>query len=320
MTARETAGRHLARRIPTASPDARVANVRAALGGQRWDAVELVCLVSADAKLVGVVPLGRLLEAQDDVRIDSLALADTPHVGLRADQERVASLAIRHGISAVPVLDDAHRLVGLVPAQALLEVLRDEHVEDLHRLAGIRHQEGWARVARESGPLRRVWDRLPWLLVGLAGSVLAALLMERFQGMLQARVAVAFFVPGLVYLADAIGTQTEAIAVRGLSLSHDHPGRLLLGELCTGLLLGASLGLLSAAGAWLWLGDARLALAVGLSLFTASTVASTVGFVFPWLLDRAGRDPAYGSGPIATVIQDVLSLAIYFAMVSWIAL
>src|SRR4029453_12869916 len=93
MTARETAGRHLARRIPTASPDARVANVRAALGGQRWDAVELVCLVSADAKLVGVVPLGRLLEAQDDVRIDSLALADTPHVGLRADQERRASLS-----------------------------------------------------------------------------------------------------------------------------------------------------------------------------------------------------------------------------------
>jgi magnesium transporter len=319
MTARETAGRHLARRIPTASPDARVADVRAALGGQRWDAVELVCLVSADAKLVGAVPIARLLEAQDDVRIDSLALADTPHVGLRADQERVASLAIRHGISAVPGLADAPRRVGIVPAEALLRCCGTS-VEDLHRLAGIRHREGWARAARESGPLRRVWDRLPWLLVGLAGSVLAALLMERFQGMLQARVAVAFFVPGLVYLADAIGTQTEAIAVRGLSLSHDHPGRLLLAELCTGLLLGASLGLVSAAGAWLWLGDARLALAVGLSLFTASTVASTVGFVFPWLLDRAGRDPAYGSGPLATVIQDVLSLAIYFAVVSWIAL
>ena len=148
MTARETAGRHLARRIPTASPDARVANVRAALGGQRWDAVELVCLVSADAKLVGVVPLGRLLEAQDDVRIDSLALADTPHVGLRADQERVASLAILDGISAVPVLDDAHRLVGLVSAQALLEVLRHEHVEDLHRLAGI--APAWCRRAPPS--------------------------------------------------------------------------------------------------------------------------------------------------------------------------
>jgi magnesium transporter len=320
VKAQETAGRHLARHIPTASPDDSVGEVRARLAGRRWDAVELVCLVSPSAKLLGVVPIARVLEADDATRIGSLALADAPHVGLRTDQERVASLAIRHGLSAVPVLDDAHKLVGLVPAQALLEVLRHEHVEDLHRLAGIRHGQGWARAALEARPLRRVWDRLPWLLVGLAGSVLAALLMERFQGMLEARVAVAFFVPGLVYLADAIGTQTEAIAVRGLSLSHEHRGRLLLGELRTGLLLGASLGVLSAAGAWLWLGDPLLALAVGLALFTASSVASTVGFVFPWLLDRVGRDPAYGSGPIATVIQDVLSLAIYFAMVSWIAL
>jgi magnesium transporter len=315
----ETAGRHLARHVPTAAPDATAAEVRAQLAGQRFDAIELVCLVGAAGALAGVAPLGRVLAAPDGARMSTLALASTPAVGLDTDQEHVASLAIRNGISAVPVVDAAHRLAGVVPAQALLEVLRHEHVEDLHRLAGIRHEQGWARAALEASPLRRVWDRLPWLLVGLAGSVLAALLMERFQGVLQARVAVAFFVPGLVYLADAIGTQTEAIAVRGLSLSHDHAGRLLLGELRTGVLLGATLGALSAAGAWLWLGDARLALALGLALLAAGTVASTIGYVFPWLLARLGRDPAYGSGPLATVIQDVLSLAIYFATVTALA-
>ena len=70
----------------------------------------------------------------------------------------------------------------------------------------------------------------------------------------------------------------------------------------------------------LWLGEPRLASAVGIALAAASTVATTIGFVFPWLLASLGRDPAFGSGPLATVIQDVLSLAIYFAMVSWIAL
>jgi len=320
LSAPETAGHHLARRVPTTSPDVHVGDVRVMLSGRHWDAVELVCLVGEHQELLGVAPIGRVLEAEADAPIGSLALAATPSVGLHTDQEHVASLAIRHGLSAVPVLDDERRLVGVVPAQALLEVLRHEHVEDLHRLAGIRHGQAWARAALEAGPLRRVWDRLPWLLVGLAGSVLAALLMERFQGVLQARVAVAFFVPGLVYLADAIGTQTEAIAVRGLSLSHEHPGRLMLGELRTGLLLGVGLGALSAVGAWLWLGDARLALAVGLALLAASSVAATIGFVFPWLLERTGRDPAYGSGPIATVIQDVLSLAIYFATISWLVL
>jgi magnesium transporter len=217
------------------------------------------------------------------------------------------------------VRDERQRLLGVVPAHALLEVLRHEHVEDLHRLAGIRHEQVWARDALEAPPLRRVRDRLPWLLTGLAGSSLAALLMSRFEATLQARVAISFFVPGLVYLADAIGTQAEAVAVRGLSLSQRPPGQLLLGELRTGLLLGAALGALSGAGVWLWLGTPRLACAVRVALFAASAVASSIGFAFPWLLERAGRDPAYGSGPLATVIQDVRSLAIYFAMVSWSA-
>jgi magnesium transporter len=115
-----------------------------------------------------------------------------------------------------------------------------------------------------------------------------------------------------VYLADAIGTQTEAIAVRGLSLSHAGIAHLLAGELRTGLLLGAILGAIALGGVWLATGDARLGAAVGLSLVLASALASTIGLVLPWLMGRLGQDPAYGSGPLATIIQDVLSLAVYF--------
>lgn len=126
----------------------------------------------------------------------------------------------------------------MVPPQALLLVLRHEHVEDLHRLAGIARASVQARDALEAP---RVRDRLPWLLVGLGGSTLAAALMASFEASLRANVAIAFFVPGIVYLADAIGTQSAAITVRGLSLSHVPVRRLLLGELCTGLLLGLML-------------------------------------------------------------------------------
>jgi magnesium transporter len=76
------------------------------------------------------------------------------------------------------------------------------------------------------------------------------------------------------------------------------------------------LGALSALGVWVWLGDGRLALSVGIALAAAGTVATTIGFCFPWALARLGSDPAFGSGPLATVIQDVLSLAVYFATVS----
>jgi magnesium transporter len=118
-----------------------------------------------------------------------------------------------------------------------------------------------------------------------------------------------------VYLADAIGTQTEAIAVRGLSLTRSGIGHLLGGELRTGMLLGGVLGLLSFTLIWAVFKDLRLAAAVGTALLAAGSAAATVGLLFPWLLARWHRDPAYGSGPLATIVQDVLSLFVYLGVV-----
>jgi len=142
--------------------------------------------------------------------------------------------------------------------------------------------------------------------------MLATFIVAGFEAALEARVAIAFFVPGIVYLADAVGTQSEAIAVRGLSLSRLPLARLLAGELRTGLLIGITLALLVLGPIWWWFGDADLAVAVAVALLAASTCATTIGFALPWLLARSGRDPAFGSGPIATIIQDMLSLLIYF--------
>jgi magnesium transporter len=144
--------------------------------------------------------------------------------------------------------------------------------------------------------------------------MLATLLMSRFEATLQAKLAVAFFVPAIVYLADAIGTQTEAIAVRGLSLSHASMRSLVWGELRTGLLIGVALALIAWPAVWLAFGDARLAFAVALALTAAGAMATTIGLLFPWVLAHLGKDPALGSGPVATIVQDVLSLAIYLGV------
>jgi len=125
---------------------------------------------------------------------------------------------------------------------------------------------------------------------------------------------VAFFIPAIVYLADAIGTQTEAAAVRGLSLVHRPLGRLLWGEAATGFLIGAVLALASLPLVWAGFGDLRLATAVAFAVLAAGTVAATVGLIFPWILSHLGFDPAFGSGPVATIVQDVLSLIVYFAI------
>ena len=262
---------------------------------------------------------------------EGLALADAQPLGRAArkdhptvlpgtHRERMASVALHHGVAALPVVDEAGRLVGVVGPTTLMDVLRREHVEDLHRLAGITRESEHALHALEEPPMRRLRHRLPWLVVGLGGSVVATYVVAQFETALAAQPALAFFVPGLVYLADAIGTQSEAVAVRGLSLSHAPLGRLVGGELRTGLLIGLVLALLAFPMVWLAFGSVQLATTVALALGGASLVASVLGLMLPWLLARLGTDPAYGSGPLATIVQDVLSLLIYFACASVILL
>lgn len=314
----ETAKQHMVTRVPTAGPDESVGAARARLADNAWDYVGAVYLLDAQRRLSGLVPITALLAAPAETPLAALREPPPTAAYLDTDQEHVASLAIRHNVTAMPVLDHDRRLLGVVPPQALLEVLRHEHVEDLHRLAGIRHETMRARHAIEAPPLRRARDRLPWLLAGLAGSVLATLVMATFEDALNANIAIAFFVPGIVYLADAIGTQTETVAVRGLSLSHAPFATVVGGEARTGAIIGTTLALCVFFPVWWWFKDLRLATAVAVALFTAGTAATTIGVLFPWAIARAGRDPAFGSGPMATIVQDVLSLLIYFATVSWL--
>lgn len=315
MKQHETVGGHVVASVLHARLGQRAGEVLARLLAEKPTSVELVLVVDAHGRLVGAAPLGRVVALDASAPIEQAVARDVPLVRPSTDQEHAASLALHHGVDALPVVDAEGCALGVMPSQALLQVLRREHVEDLHVLAGIQRETARARHAIEDPPLRRLRHRLPWLLVGFAGSAIATAAMASFEATFSRQLAVAFFVPGIVYLADAIGTQTEAIAVRGLSLTHAGIGHLLAGEVRTGMLIGGCLGLASFLPILLAFGDARLAGAVATAIFAAGTIAASLGLLLPWWLARAGRDPALGSGPLATVIQDIVSLLVYFGVV-----
>lgn len=320
-TRHETSADHVGTQAVLAHPGDTAASLRARLQQHQRSAWDLVCVLDGDGRLVGTLTAPELLALADDTDLGALAAGrPAPRVPPGTDQEHMASMALHHGVAAMPVVDAAGHLVGVVGPARLMAILRREHVEDLHHLAGITRESDHAREALEEPPVRRARHRLPWLVVGLGGSMLATFVVSRFEAALSAKPVLAFFIPGLVYLADAIGTQTEAVAVRGLSLSHAPLARLVGGELRTGALIGLVLALLAFPMVWAVFGELRLALAVTLALAGASVVASVLGMLLPWTLARLGSDPAYGSGPLATIVQDVLSLLIYFACVSAIVL
>jgi magnesium transporter len=237
-------------------------------------------------------------------------------VSCEDDQEEIAILALKLNMIAVPVVDDAGILVGAVPPEALFRILRDEHMEDLQRLAGITPHEQGPEVALDAPLYNRFSRRLPWLVFGLAASSLVTWVMASFEHALAANVTVAFFVPALVYIAGAIGTQAVSVAVRGLANDTVAIGELLRDELIIGLAIGATLGLVSYVAVTLAFDDPMLSIAVGLSVLGGGAVSAVVGFGLPWAFERTGLDPALGSGPMCRFIQDVASLFIYFMLVS----
>lgn len=309
----ETVGEHAVAGVARARGSDTVAETIARLAREHPEYAELVCVVDERGSFVGAAPISSLFAAAGETPVARVMDAKFPRAAPDQDQEHAASLALHGRVNALPVVDREGRLVGVMPAQALQQVLRQEHVEDLHRLAGIARETAAARHAIDDPPLRQARHRLPWLLFGLAGAMIATAAMAGFESTIQARVAVAFFIPGLVYLADAVGTQSEAIAVRGLSLTRSGIAHLLAAELRTGMTIGVTLALL----AWLPIlaafGDARLAAAVSSAILLAASLASVLGLLLPMLFGRLGADPAYGSGPVATVIQDILTLLVYFA-------
>jgi magnesium transporter len=202
-----------------------------------------------------------------------------------------------------------------VPAERLIAVLEHEHEEDLARLGGFLAKTGPARTASEEPVRRRLWHRLPWLALGLAGAMLSAGIVAGFEEDLRQEVLLAFFVPAVVYMADAVGTQTEAVVIRGMALGVSLRS-IVWKEVTTGLVIGVLLAcafFVFALGVW---GAPRVAVAVSVALFVSASIATAVAMLLPYALARLGRDPAFGAGPLATVIQDLLSIVVYFAVAS----
>jgi magnesium transporter len=303
--------------VPVCASSTTAGALHRMLVGSHYDsAADVAVCVPTDGssrRLLGLIPLERALSAPPEAVASDLMDHDPPVIAPGADQEAAAWKAARHGESSLAVVDADGTLRGLVPPARLLAVLLHEHDQDLARLGGFLTSAASARHAMDEPIAARLWHRLPWLVVGLLGSALAAALVRGFEADLEADVRLAFFIPGLVYMADAVGTQTEALVIRGLSVGVPI-SRVFRLEAVTGLTVGLVLGVLSLPAVWLALGSPELALVVSVSLIAACTVATIIAMSLPWVMARTGRDPAYGSGPLATVVQDLLTLVIYFAV------
>ncbi len=269
-------------------------------------------LINEDYVLTGQVPIERLIAAAPETRLGSLRGDPPIEVRPGDNAETVALLAVERHDADVAVVDDKRELIGAIPIGRLLALLHEEHVEEILRRAGVGAAHPSPTEAHET--IKAFRARMPWLMLGLLGGILAGGLASLFEESLKREVTLAFFLPLVVYMADAIGTQTETILVRRMVYGRVSLFTQLWREASLGLMMGLAIGGAAWIGLWLLDGRGHVAAVVALTILCSSIVATLIASLLPWILDRLGFDPAMASGPVATVLQDLLSVAIYLGI------
>jgi len=160
--------------------------------------------------------------------------------------------------------------------------------------------------------------RLPWLVAGLLGGFGASILISKYEAVLASDVRLAFFLPVIVYLSDAVGTQTETIYVRNLAEKKGYFHTYLVKESLLGVLFGVVFGFLTFGFTYLWFRDIPLSSTIAMAMACSVAVAPVVALVTAKIFQTEHQDPAVGAGPFKTIFQDVISIVIYFAIASTI--
>ncbi|CAH1666841.1 magnesium transporter [Chelatococcus asaccharovorans] len=263
-----------------------------------------VFIVDPAHRLLGAVPLDKLMRARWGDRIDSIATEDHQRVHATDDQENVALLMQRYNLVSVPVVDDSERLVGVMMVDDIVDVLDEEADEDLKALGGVKADEELSDSVWYT-----VKGRFPWLFANLLTALISASVIDTFEASIQAMVALAVLMPIVASMGGNAGTQTMTVTVRAIAtrqLGRANAWRVIRREMTVGLMNGLGFALLLGTMAALWSGVPGLGVIIGLALMIVLTAAAVGGILIPLALHRLKIDPAVSSGPFVTTVTDVI--------------
>ncbi len=273
-----------------------------------------VWVVKNSGVLLGKVSLKSLIISPSKTLVKSLVDPEVHPVNAEADQEEVARMINRYDLVSAPVVDSEGRLLGRITWDDAMEVLDEESSEDIGYISGTLEEEPSSRSVFISSR-----QRLPWLIVGLAGGIIAAWVMSGFVESLEALITLTFFIPVVTAMGGNVGIQASTIVVRGLAtgeISFRDTGHRILKELGVALFNGFIVAALLAAIIILWQGVTMQGFVISFSLLVVIMVSALVGSSAPLLLKRVNVDPAVAMGPFVTISNDIIGVMIYLSIAS----
>ncbi|MDI6591941.1 MAG: magnesium transporter [Patescibacteria group bacterium] len=311
----KTAGSLMTAQVPLVFKEQTIGEVQKLIFEKmkEFETINYVYVIDENRKLIGVFSLKEVFQKPKDSKVKEIMEKNLISCQASADQERVAILALKNNLKAIPVVDKEEKFLGVVPSDIILDVLHQEHVEDILLAGGLSKVEGTIRelTTAKAGALVRF--RLPWLLLGLLGGVFAAQIIGFFENILKSQLLLALFIPIIVYMSDAVATQTETLIIRRIAIdSKLNIKKYFLREIKIGSFLALILGAILGIFATFWWQNSFLGMVLVLAMFFSISLSVIVAMSIPLILQKFRKDPALGSGPFATIITDILSIAVYF--------
>jgi magnesium transporter len=269
--------------------------------------------VTDDAgRLVGIVSMRDLVFRGRQRTIGDIMNREVKHLSVDDDQEKIAQLFEHYHYLALPVLDREGRLVGIVSAQQVMDVMRAEATEDMQLMVGLSGEERALTPWQKS-----IKGRLPWLCINLATAFLAAAVVGIFEGTIAKWTALAIFLPIVAGQGGNAGAQTLTVIIREMALGEMTVGdgrKALIKETILGVLNGIAIGLLVGVIGWYWKGNIVLGVVVGIAMLLNMVAAALSGVLVPYTLKALRVDPALASSIMVTTVTDVAGFFFFLGL------
>ena len=269
-------------------------------------------------KLIGIVSLSTLVVSDDNLKIMDIMHTDYVWINVYEDQEEVAEQFKKYGFLAIPVVDNEHRLVGIITVDDILEVIEEENTEDIERMAGIIDWEDSDKEYLDMSVWQHAINRLPWLLILMVAYIFTGMIITSFEAKLSEIICLVAYMPMLMGTGGNTGSQAATLIIRGLAMDEVEPSdalRILWKEVRIGAVIGLILSVFNFVRVcWFDGNGPMIALTVCCAMLFIVIFAKILGSMIPLLVKKVNLDPALIANPAISSISDAVALSIYFAM------
>ncbi len=284
------------------------------------EAIVYFYVVDIDRRLVGVVPVRRLLMSPPEYKIGDIMDNNVVSIDEAASLYEASEILLERRFMAIPVVNHDGEFQGTIDITLFsgesTNIAHKTEIDNVFQIIGVH-----LRLGRKISPWLNFRIRFPWLMANISGGLLCAVISSNYESVIGLATFLVFFIPVVLALSESVGMQSMTLALQSYSHSRN-PGKLMWRfirrELVPAILLGISCCAIIGIIAFVWKGQIAISLALGLAIACSIIIACLLGVIIPGLVRTLHIDPKVSSGPVVLAIADVCTLLLLFNIALWL--